>query len=200
MMIPPAPPDARQAQRRENGAPMTVKAIPTTYKGIEFRSRLEAKWAAMFDAIGWRWEYEPIDLNGYIPDFIIKFESAPMLCEIKPAMNEHELRLAAPKIEQSGWEDEALILGSMLDISPFLWLGIGLLSARCDYDDWAWHFGVSHRCGSCRRNSLHHFSGSWRCRRCGMGDGDRYLENNEEDMRSAWAAATNAVKYRHGAR
>lgn len=47
-------------------------AIPTAYGGVNFRSRLEARWAAMFDLLGWRWEYEPLDLDGYIPDFLVR--------------------------------------------------------------------------------------------------------------------------------
>lgn len=48
---------------------MKHKAIPTYYQGIRFRSRLEATWAAFFDQAGWEWKYEPIDLDGWIPDF-----------------------------------------------------------------------------------------------------------------------------------
>lgn len=52
----------------------TIEAIPTTYRGTTFRSRLEANWAASLDARGIIWEYEPkgIDLPSgatYIPDF-----------------------------------------------------------------------------------------------------------------------------------
>lgn len=52
------------------------KAIDTEYKGYLFRSRLEARWAVFFDAIGLRWEYEPegIVLNDgthYLPDFFL---------------------------------------------------------------------------------------------------------------------------------
>lgn len=51
---------------------MTVHtAIPTVYRGIQMRSRLEAKWACCFDQLGWTWEYEPFDLKGWIPDFIL---------------------------------------------------------------------------------------------------------------------------------
>jgi hypothetical protein len=35
-----------------------VKAIETRYKGYRFRSRLEARWAVFFDALGWEWRYE----------------------------------------------------------------------------------------------------------------------------------------------
>lgn len=50
-----------------------IKAHPTTYNGVEFRSRLEATWAAYFDIMKWEWEYEPIDLKGWVPDFYVKF-------------------------------------------------------------------------------------------------------------------------------
>lgn len=62
----------------------TIKAIPTTYKGIEFRSRLEAKWAAFFDLCGWRWEYEPCDFDGWIPDFQLYLGAKSPFVEVKP--------------------------------------------------------------------------------------------------------------------
>lgn len=50
-----------------------MKAIPTFYRGIKFRSRIEARWATFFDAIGLDWEYEPqgynFDGRNYLPDF-----------------------------------------------------------------------------------------------------------------------------------
>jgi hypothetical protein len=61
---------------------MTIAAIPTKYNGVQFRSRLEAKWANFFDQMGWSWTYEPIDLRGYIPDFILHGAS-PILVEVK---------------------------------------------------------------------------------------------------------------------
>jgi len=60
-----------------------IRAIPTYYEGTQFRSRLEARWAAFFDLAGWPWEYEPVDLNGWIPDFRLRGKT-PALCEIKP--------------------------------------------------------------------------------------------------------------------
>lgn len=51
-----------------------IKAIETVYKGYRFRSRLEARWAVFFDALGIEWEYEHegYDLGAlgwYLPDF-----------------------------------------------------------------------------------------------------------------------------------
>lgn len=53
---------------------MLIKAIETRYGGCRFRSRLEARWAVFFDALGVPWEYEPegFDLGPvgrYLPDF-----------------------------------------------------------------------------------------------------------------------------------
>ena len=54
---------------------MAIKAIDTSYKGYLFRSRLEARWAVFFDALGVEWEYEKegYDLGGvyYLPDFYL---------------------------------------------------------------------------------------------------------------------------------
>ena len=38
---------------------MNIKPIETIYKGYRFRSRLEARWAVFFDALGIEYEYEP---------------------------------------------------------------------------------------------------------------------------------------------
>jgi hypothetical protein len=64
----------------------TIKAHPTKYKGVMFRSRLEARWAAFFDLVGWEWEYEPVDLNGWTPDFRLTVEElgSPLFVEVKP--------------------------------------------------------------------------------------------------------------------
>lgn len=50
---------------------MKIAAIPTKYNGVQFRSRLEARWAAFFDLMNWKWQYEPVDFKGWIPDFVI---------------------------------------------------------------------------------------------------------------------------------
>lgn len=62
-----------------------MQAIQTHYKGYHFRSRLEARWAVFFDALGISWEYEPegFDLGGgvrYLPDFKI----GDIYVEVKP--------------------------------------------------------------------------------------------------------------------
>jgi len=59
----------------------TIKAHPTKYNGVQYRSRLEARWAAFFDLIEWQHEYEPIDLPGWSPDFRVVFPCGHSECE-----------------------------------------------------------------------------------------------------------------------
>ena len=54
-----------------------IKPIETVYKGCRFRSRLEARWAVFFDALGVEWEYEPEGFElpsgrRYLPDFRVR--------------------------------------------------------------------------------------------------------------------------------
>jgi hypothetical protein len=69
----------------------TIKAIDTSYGNCLFRSRLEARWAVFFDALGIKWNYE---LEGfeftsggkairYLPDFYLP--DFPLYVEIKPS-------------------------------------------------------------------------------------------------------------------
>ncbi|MFJ8469584.1 PDDEXK family nuclease [Streptomyces swartbergensis] len=51
-----------------------MDAVPTTYVGTRFRSRLEADWAVTLDGLGILWEYEPELIvlpsgTHYVPDF-----------------------------------------------------------------------------------------------------------------------------------
>lgn len=54
-----------------------MEVIQTYYNGYHFRSRLEARWAVFFDALGVKYEYEPEGFNlgrgrCYLPDFRVK--------------------------------------------------------------------------------------------------------------------------------
>ena len=73
-------------------------ALETRYAGHLFRSRLEARWAALFDLIGWEWTYEPLDANKYLPDFLIH-GPYPFLVEVKPDDSLEELKKYVPRID-----------------------------------------------------------------------------------------------------
>lgn len=65
-----------------------IKAITTVYDGHKFRSRLEARWAVYFNALGLQYEYEleGFRLSGgvsYLPDFYIP--SLRIHAEVKPS-------------------------------------------------------------------------------------------------------------------
>lgn len=66
-------------------AEIKLTAIPTLYAGIEFRSRAEARWAMVFDALALQWQYEVEGFNlptrWYEPDFWLPGLSA--FAEIK---------------------------------------------------------------------------------------------------------------------
>ena len=66
-----------------------IKAIETEYNGYKFRSRLEARWAVFFDALGVKYEYEPegFDLGDgdyYLPDFKVKCYGTRGRCDEEP--------------------------------------------------------------------------------------------------------------------
>lgn len=73
---------------------MSTHGIPTKYAGIQFRSRAEARWAAFFDRLDWRWAYEPVDLDGYIPDFVLE---GRCYTEVKGGVLNHEQVCAMSK-------------------------------------------------------------------------------------------------------
>jgi hypothetical protein len=80
---------------------MPLKAIQTLYAGCRFRSRLEARWAVFFDAMGIRWEYEPQGIEcsyrlsldegtfPYLPDFWLP--DLGLWAEVKGTLNDDEL-------------------------------------------------------------------------------------------------------------
>lgn len=75
-----------------------IRAIPTEYNGVQFRSRLEASWAAHFDARQLPWDYEPegyelSDGTRYLPDFYLP--TARAWAEVK---GDHMQRMS--KVEQ----------------------------------------------------------------------------------------------------
>ena len=59
------------------------------YNGVQFRSRLEARWAVWFDAMGIPYVYEPEGVvlwrgGVYLPDFYLPRHHGGVYCEVKP--------------------------------------------------------------------------------------------------------------------
>jgi hypothetical protein len=200
-------------------------AIKTRYAHIEFRSRLEATWAKFFDLCGWPYEYEPIDLDGYIPDFILTFPYAPLLVEVKPTFQSkvhediaclsQEVMIVVEKIENSGWEKDFLIVG----ISSMALYGgdtdfpcIGVLGKRFaekryvlqherEMAYWLAGARLTH-CEGCRQLSIIH---AWElvCRKNGCCEENSCLgerlptgEGVVSVARRHWAQAKNEMQYK----
>lgn len=98
-----------------DGISYNIKAIETKFRGFTFRSRLEARWATMFELLGWNWDYEPRDFDGWIPDFVI-YGATTVYVEVKPVIEFP--KEVAKKIDESGCNSEVLILGQSCPI-PF---------------------------------------------------------------------------------
>ena len=172
---------------------MSVReGIPTLHGGICFRSRLEARWASFFRLLGWQAHYEPFDLDGFIPDFVLHGHSERILAEVKPVAGADDPLFIATvnKIENSGWRGEFLIVSYFLPRNDRGKLCVGWL-----FDHYAWAkapfqftdadivAGFSHEVHSFRDRISDYYDG------CG-GGGD------EDKIEACWAQAGNEVQWR----
>lgn len=104
---------------------MTIQAINTYYAGHHFRSRLEARWAHVFNDLGMRWEYEPQgyhvgeDRRPYLPDFYLT--DVGWWVEVKGSQDWLDLSLLADAVHPTkglgpdGSSTNILILGQIPD-------------------------------------------------------------------------------------
>lgn len=66
-----------------------LRAVPTVYHGVRYRSRTEARFAVCMDSWGWSYSYEPSDFNvgNYVPDFLVEdAHKNERIIELKPAL------------------------------------------------------------------------------------------------------------------
>lgn len=163
---------------RSGNARRPPAGIPTTYKSTRFRSRLEARWAAFFDLLGWPWVYEPFDTDGWIPDFLIE-GAAPLLIEVGPCIDRPDYERKMDDGAARYVELPTLVLG----VSPTPAFGnafitatpmAGLLTNDGDWDatpaDASWAL-----CRLCSGICIFHTVGSYRLRPCGDSEGNNHL-------------------------
>ena len=88
--------------------PENTPAI-TEYADTTFRSQLEVRWAAYFDQRGIAWQYEPVRLSGWTPDFRLVLNGVEAYAEVKP-VSEFPMDVAQ-RMLGAGRPDDILILG-----------------------------------------------------------------------------------------
>jgi hypothetical protein len=100
-----------------------IKAIETRYKGYRFRSRLEARWAVFFDALGLQWDYEPEGFTlpsgtKYLPDFRVVGAGITHWYEVKPSNQAQDAKLSefASSVDDAG--HVTLLAGDPIDALP----------------------------------------------------------------------------------
>ena len=108
-----------------------INAIETVYNGYRFRSRLEARWAVFFDAMGIEYQYEPQgfslkDGTRYLPDFYLPESDTHV--EVKP-----NLRESIPDVERC---IKMIVWGGPIKRIVFL----ADIPGECDGG--MWHFPV----------------------------------------------------------
>ena len=74
--------------------------MATTYNGLQFRTQLEAQWAAFFDLAKWDWRVNPAPVGDWAPDFRVTFPcnhsecsgSHTLLVAILPLAHQEDLK------------------------------------------------------------------------------------------------------------
>lgn len=174
----------------------TIAAIETRYGGVNFRSRLEAKWAAMFDLLGWQWTYEPTDFNGWIPDFSIHGSSL-VYVEVKP-VDEFPQGIA-DKLDSSGCLDEVLIVGMRGPTWEEDYDGamVGWLREGGDHNSFWWALAAMSRWAGEDRIGFCHTYGSFHDRITGKYDGGCFGSDpvSQEEATMLWREAGNRTRW-----
>ena len=103
-----------------------LKAIETRYQGYRFRSRLEARWAVFFDALGVQWEYEKegFDLGKagwYLPDFWLPEHS--IFVEVKGEFGDGSFTAQTEALQEQSGKIVVVLIGSIPPSRDMLWAG-----------------------------------------------------------------------------
>jgi len=178
------------------------KAHPTVFEGVQYRSRLEATWAAFFTYMDWSFVYEPFDLQGWVPDFVLrgrsvsrpkwmkaktfaalggkKWGSREILVEVKPSWNHFDQSYKDTILCATDIDAKILLLTQFED-RPYdeyqCWDGFGgLLLERWQDEDGEQgqenDDAALAHCIVCKQTTIISASGGWGCRLCGAYDGD----------------------------
>lgn len=183
-----------------------MQSYPTIYKGVRYRSRLEAKWAAFFDLLGWRHQYEPFDLKGWIPDFLIRGYKE-VLVEVKPIGNIEEFeqpKVLNALVRSDRYGTELLVVGHTIfraDESEGMsgpaigWLGEFYENNASNSLEAYWFAKAI--LNKNPKWGFFHALGSYEDRITGIHEGDHHLIiPTDEEVQLLWAEAGNEVQWK----
>lgn len=146
---------------------MSIRPIPTWYRGERFNSTLEADWASTFDWFGWEWEYEPHgilveDNVWYRPDFYLPTQR--VWAEVK---GPHNQRIDKPSKLQAALSRDSFDWDADLVVilrPPRPGKGVG------GETSW-WEHAITGQdivmvlCPECGHHGFMDLAGTWSCRR-----------------------------------
>ena len=151
-------------------------SVPTIYKGIQMRSKLETKIAYFLDFLKIKWIYEPqvFHLSSgiiYKPDFYLPEHK--QWIEVKGVIGNNNLKISKTFVDDN---DQELILISSNKIHYFEYMHNE--RGECWEQDGI-QIGF---CSHCRTNFFCSILGSYHCRKCKKheGDHDIYAAINSE--------------------
>lgn len=195
-----------------------IVALPTVYRDTEFRSLLEASWAATLDSLGITWEYEPETFTlpsgaRYLPDFHLS--EIGVWLEVKgPGIPRIEKAYELGKMLACGCGDscacdwpggEMVVIGwAPKSIDPWTdddyrhWPGRAkakLLRRHGGFVRWTstrCHNSWMTRCSGCSRTTWVEGARLRRCAVCGFPAGGRLYRDFEDEfefVRLPWLSA-----------
>lgn len=188
--------------------PCVALPIETKYRGCRFRSRLEARWAVFFNALGVPWEYEPQGFRlstgrMYLPDFLLP--QCATWIEVKgsaPTVDMALLRTAGLELPRISHMGEAgpkiMLLGPIPEPRSFGDYGWPSWDERSDQPIFhpAAGFGLYHK-----NNRLWHFDDWTDSAGCSSAaHGFAVFNPHESSCAQPAYAAARAARFEHGER
>jgi hypothetical protein len=146
---------------------MKIAAIPTEYRGVRFRSTLEANWAATFDSLDWHWSYEPVAVrvggHNYLCDFYLP--TMRVWCEVKGPHDErlNKTRALHAALEPDPWNSGQPIVVILRPPGPG---DVAIWESLDPGQDL-----IITVCPDCQYHCFMDTEGIWQCRRCYYGNG-----------------------------
>jgi hypothetical protein len=177
----------------------SMTALPTVYRGIKFRSRLEARWAHFLDALDVDWQYEPQGYTAcdvaYLPDFWLSNVASRgvpggLFLEIKPCRPTEEEEIKARMLALGS--GRPVVIAARAPLLPHReHLLEYVASERGTWDDEGLHFA---KCADCGQVNVGYFVRDRQCTACQIGLSDPHeatlmKARTEFNERARWRAA-----------